>query len=339
MSKHSGLGRGLDSLLSSSESQYEDAMPEKRSAGEGAVEIPVSRIKSNPWQPRKTFDKEKLEELADSIKKHGIIQPLIVRKKGINYELVAGERRLRAAKLAKLDAVPVLIRQYDEAQMRELALVENIQRHDLNPLEEAKAIQELMRQYDYTQAQAAERVGRSRATVTNLLRMLHLPKELQILVAEEKVTAGQLRPVLALSKKEQQLQVGRAMLEHNWSARTVEAVVKALKEGKEMRVLEAKVQVKDRNENTETKEKKDGKSVGNRIRAEVSDVHYKQFEEDLINFLGTKVRIAAKNDHVGKIEIEYYSLEDLNRIYELLYNKKGIAVKDAGPWLNPKFTV
>ena len=198
MSKHSGLGRGLESLLSSSESQYETALP---SDNEGTIEVAVESIKPNPWQPRKTFDKEKLKELCDSIKKHGIIQPLIVRKKGLGYELVAGERRLRAAKLAKLDKVPVLVRDYDEKQMRELSLVDNIQRHDLNPLEEAKAIQELMKQCSYTQAQVAERVGRSRAAVANLLRMLNLPEELQAFVADETVTAGQMRPLLALTEK------------------------------------------------------------------------------------------------------------------------------------------
>ena len=139
MSKHSGLGRGLESLISSSEFQYEETLPEN-SRQKGAIEVAIGAVKPNPWQPRKAFDKDKLAELAGSIKKHGIIQPLIVRKKGINYELVAGERRLRAAKLAHLKKVPVLVREYDETQMRELALVENIQRHDLNPLEEAKAI-------------------------------------------------------------------------------------------------------------------------------------------------------------------------------------------------------
>ena len=239
MSKHSGLGRGLGSLLSSSESQYETAMPQQESTG--AVEVSVGSIRPNPYQPRKTFDKEKLKELSESIKKHGIIQPLIVRKKGLNYELVAGERRLRAAKLAKLQTVPVLVRDYDEKQMRELSLVENIQRHDLNPLEEAKAIQELMKQCDYTQAQAAERLGRSRAAVANLLRMLNLPEELQAMVADERVTAGQMRPLLALADREQQLKIGKALAEHGWSARTVEEVVKTIKEGKTLQVLDERV--------------------------------------------------------------------------------------------------
>ena len=302
MSKHSGLGRGLESLLSSSESQYETAIPKDP---EGAVEVPVESIRPNPYQPRKTFDKEKLKELSESIKKHGIIQPLIVRKKGLNYELVAGERRLRAAKLAKLQTVPVLVRDYDEKQMRELSLVENIQRHDLNPLEEAKAIQELMKQCSYTQAQAAERLGRSRAAVANLLRMLNLPEELQAMIADEKVTAGQMRPLSALTDREQQLKIGRALAENGWSARTVE-------------------EAKDKN--------------GKKKKSE-ADIHYKQFEENLIEALGTKVRIVSKNDNVGKIEIDYYSLDDLDRICELLQGKNDSSSIDTAPWLKTKFPV
>jgi ParB family chromosome partitioning protein len=331
MSKHSGLGRGLESLLSSSESQYETAMP---GDPEGAVEVPVESIRPNPYQPRKTFDKEKLKELSESIKKHGIIQPLIVRKKGLNYELVAGERRLRAARLAKLQTVPVLVRDYDEKQMRELSLVENIQRHDLNPLEEAKAIQELMKQCGYTQAQAAERLGRSRAAVANLLRMLNLPEELQAMIADEKVTAGQMRPLSALTDREQQLKIGKALAENGWSARTVEEVVKTIKEGKNLQVLNERVVILDKN----------GKPVNNKKRKKKTsgvspDIHYKQFEENLIEALGTKVRIVSKNDNVGKIEIDYYSLDDLDRICELLQGKNDSSSIDTAPWLKTKFPV
>ena len=338
MSKHSGLGRGLESLLSSSESQYETAMPQQDKAG--AVEVSVGSIRPNPYQPRKSFDKDKLKELSESIKKHGIIQPLIVRKKGLNYELVAGERRLRAAKLAKLQTVPVLVRDYDEKQMRELSLVENIQRHDLNPLEEAKAIQELMKQCDYTQAQAAERLGRSRAAVANLLRMLNLPEELQAMVAEERVTAGQVRPLLALADRVQQLKVGKALAEHGWSARTVEEVVKTIKEGKALQVLDERVVILDKNgkpvkETTSAKDKKNKKKKSG-INA---DIHYKQFEENLIEILGTKVRIVSKNDNVGKIEIDYYSLDDLDRICELLQGNKDNDSIDTAPWLKTKFPV
>ena len=335
MSKHSGLGRGLGSLLSSSESQYETAMPQQESTG--AVEVSVGSIRPNPYQPRKTFDKEKLKELSESIKKHGIIQPLIVRKKGLNYELVAGERRLRAAKLAKLQTVPVLVRDYDEKQMRELSLVENIQRHDLNPLEEAKAIQELMRQCDYTQAQVAERLGRSRAAVANLLRMLNLPEELQVMVAEEKVTAGQMRPLLALADRKQQLKVGKALAEHGWSARTVEEVVKTIKEGKALQVLNERVIILDKN-GKPVKETASAKDKKKKTGAN-TDIHYKQFEDNLIEILGTKVRIVSKNDNVGKIEIDYYSLDDLDRICELLQGNKEIENTDTAPWLKTKFPV
>ena len=335
MSKHSGLGRGLESLLSSSESQYETAIPKDP---EGAVEVPVESIRPNPYQPRKTFDKEKLKELSESIKKHGIIQPLIVRKKGLNYELVAGERRLRAAKLAKLQTVPVLIRDYDEKQMRELSLVENIQRHDLNPLEEAKAIQELMKQCSYTQAQAAERLGRSRAAVANLLRMLNLPEELQAMIADEKVTAGQMRPLSALTDREQQLKIGRALAENGWSARTVEEVVKTIKEGKNLEVLNERVVILDKN-GKPVKDPSSAKDKNGKKKKSEADIHYKQFEENLIEALGTKVRIVSKNDNVGKIEIDYYSLDDLDRICELLQGKNDSSSIDTAPWLKTKFPV
>ena len=335
MSKHSGLGRGLESLLSSSESQYETAIPKDP---EGAVEVPVESIRPNPYQPRKTFDKEKLKELSESIKKHGIIQPLIVRKKGLNYELVAGERRLRAAKLAKLQTVPVLVREYDEKQMRELSLVEHIQRHDLNPLEEAKAIQELMKQCSYTQAQAAERLGRSRAAVANLLRMLNLPEELQAMIADEKVTAGQMRPLSALTDREQQLKIGRALAENGWSARTVEEVVKTIKEGKNLEVLNERVVVLDKN-GKPVKDPSSAKDKNGKKKKSEADIHYKQFEENLIEALGTKVRIVSKNDNVGKIEIDYYSLDDLDRICELLQGKNESSSIDTAPWLKTKFPV
>ena len=335
MSKHSGLGRGLESLLSSSESQYETAIPKDP---EGAVKVPVESIRPNPYQPRKTFDKEKLKELSESIKKHGIIQPLIVRKKGLNYELVAGERRLRAAKLAKLQTVPVLVRDYDEKQMRELSLVENIQRHDLNPLEEAKAIQELMKQCSYTQAQAAERLGRSRAAVANLLRMLNLPEELQAMIADEKVTAGQMRPLSALTDREQQLKIGRALAENGWSARTVEEVVKTIKEGKNLEVLNERVVILDKN-GKPVKDPSSAKDKNGKKKKSEADIHYKQFEENLIEALGTKVRIVSKNDNVGKIEIDYYSLDDLDRICELLQGKNDSSSIDTAPWLKTKFPV
>ncbi len=224
--------------------------------------------------------------------------------------------------------------------MRELSLVENIQRHDLNPLEEAKAIQELMKQFDYTQAQAAERLGRSRAAVANLLRMLNLPEELQAMVAEERVTAGQMRPLLALADREQQLKVGRALAEHGWSARTVEEVVKTVKEGKKLQVLDERVVILDKNgkpvKDPSSEKEKKGKKKTSRVSG---DIHYRQFEESLIEALGTKVRIVSKNDNVGKIEIDYYSLDDLDRICDLLQGKNESENIDTAPWLKTKFPV
>ncbi len=341
MSKR-GLGKGLSDLLSSSSTQYEEALPDN-DGGKGAIEVPVGSITPNPWQPRKVFSKERLTELADSIREHGIIQPLIVRKKGLNYELVAGERRLRAAKQAKLKTVPVLVREYDEREMRELALVENIQRHDLNPIDEAKAIRDLMDSCGYTQDKVAKKLGRSRAAVANLLRMLNLPSDLQKLVAREKVTAGQMRPVLALTDKAQQKQVAEAVVENGWSARTVETVVKTLKDGGSLEVVDGKVALRevpvitpeipaapgeDPSGKQEDHKKKDDSGKDRRKDTPEPDVHYSRFEDALISYLGTKVRISRKNDNVGRIEIDFYSPEDLERICELL---RGQETKPAAP--------
>lgn len=359
MSKHNALGRGLGSLLSSSESQYEKALPENQGAQgrKEALEVEIGSVRPNPWQPRKAFDKEQLAELAASIREHGIIQPLIVRRRGLNYELVAGERRLRAARLAKLKTVPVLVRDYTEQQMQELALVENIQRRDLNPLEEAQAIKDLMKTMNYTQAQVADRIGRSRTAVANLLRMLNLPAPVRKMVSDGTVTAGQIRPVLALDTKEKQTALAEAIVQHGWSARTAEDVVKAVKEGTSLKVLEersdavfaeAAAAPADKG-NGKGEAGKDGKGKKARRkdqkgRAALADVHYKQFEDDLVGFLGTKVRIVPKNDNVGTIEIDYYSADDLDRLCELLQGRpragnKGGSGSAGVPWLRPKFNV
>ena len=216
--------------------------------------------------------------------------------------------------------------------------MENIQRHDLNPLEEAKAIQELMKQCSYTQAQAAERLGRSRAAVANLLRMLNLPEELQAMIADEKVTAGQMRPLSALTDREQQLKIGRALAENGWSARTVEEVVKTIKEGKNLEVLNERVVILDKN-GKPVKDPSSAKDKHGKKKKSEADIHYKQFEENLIEALGTKVRIVSKNDNVGKIEIDYYSLDDLDRICELLQGKNDSSSIDTAPWLKTKFPV
>ena len=318
--KHA-LGRGLNAIFGSSESQYaatnevETVTPATSS---GPEDLKVKDIKANPFQPRKVFDADKLEELVSSIKEHGIIQPLIARKKGTGYELVAGERRLRAAKAAGLATVPVIVKEYTDQEMMELALVENIQRHNLNPIEEAEGIQYLINSYALTQEAAAEKVGRSRAAVANILRLLHLPESIRKDVAEEKLTMGQVKPLLSLGDEEQQLQVAQDIKAGDWSARLVEEVVKALKEGRKVKVEEKHVEVLNE-ETAPVKPPKKPKTVPE------PDVHHKVFEDSLVAFLGTKVRVVPKNAKQGRIEIEYYSEDDLGRIYDLLQGQDSVA--------------
>lgn len=340
MSKR-GLGKGLGVLMSSVEAQYEGALPE--ASGEtGVQEVAVSRIKPNPWQPRQVFDKEKLDELAASIKAHGIIQPLIVRKKGLNFELVAGERRLRAAKKIKLTKVPVLIREYEEEEMGELALVENIQRHDLNPIEEAVAIKDLMERAQLTQAKAAERLGRSRTAIANSIRLLNLPDLLQNLVAEEKLTTGQVRPLLALQNEALQAEAGELILKQDRSARQAEDIVRFMKDG--LTLTEAVEQLDlllkgDKEEENEPEEiseeiqeeaeNTDEEEIPSEEETDTEeDVHIRAFANELIAYLGTKVRIAPKSKNKGKIEIDYYSLDDLDRICSLLQGENGNSEKN-----------
>ena len=218
MNKKGGLGKGLGAIFNDNTvAPVEEVQPHEKE-----IEIAVSDIVPNPQQPRKTFDAEKLEELAESIKEHGVIQPLIVRKNGRKYELVAGERRWRAAQSVKLKTVPVIVRDYDNAKMAEIALVENIQRHDLNSIEEAEGIKRLMSEFNFTQEQAAKKIGRSRTAVTNILRLLNLPQSVREAVSRETLTMGQVRPLLALEKTEEQEQLAQLIREPGLSARGVE---------------------------------------------------------------------------------------------------------------------
>jgi ParB family chromosome partitioning protein len=254
------------------------------------------------------FDKELLAELAASIKEHGIIQPLIVRKQDKHYELVAGERRLRAAQLVHLTEVPVLLRTYSNEQMMEIALVENIQRHNLNPIEEAEGLQQLMAACHLTQEQAAEKVGRSRVAVTNMLRLLHLPKSIQENVSRETLTMGQVKPLLTLDKEADQLRLAKATLENGWSSRYVEKIAQLIKSGKPFQYSQKLV-----TSLMEKKEPHKSQSAAPALSAE-----YQSVEDNLVSYLGTKVKLVPKNEEQGKIEITYTSVDDLNRIYELL---------------------
>ena len=297
-----GLGKGLGAIFTDNETiaPVEEVQPHEKE-----IEIAVSDIIPNPLQPRKTFDADKLAELTESIKEHGVIQPLIVRKNGVKYEIVAGERRWRAAKTAKLKTVPVIVREYDNAKMAEIALVENIQRHDLNAIEEAEGIKRLMNEFGFNQEQAAKKIGRSRTAVTNILRLLNLPASVREAVSRETLTMGQVRPLLSLENAQEQEKLARIIAEQGLSARAVEEIVKKIKNGEEITFENDAEQTKKVNGTRKNK------------KTEIS-IYCRDFQNRLIELLGTKVKIVPKNEKQGKIEIEYYSAEDLERIYELL---------------------
>jgi ParB family transcriptional regulator, chromosome partitioning protein len=275
-----GLGKGINALFSSMEIGKEEVVQE----------VKIKDLRPNPYQPRKTFAPEAIEELKQSILEHGILQPLIVRKSIKGYEILAGERRFRAAKEAKLETVPVVVREFNEQQMMELALLENLQREDLTPIEEANAYQQLMTQLNLTQEQLAKRLGKSRPHIANHLRLLTLPKSIQQLISEGKLSMGHGRTLLGLKKKEK-----------------MQAVVeKVLKEQLNVRQLELLVQQINQNVPRETSKSKKEK-----------DVFIRERESYLTEKFGTAVKI-KRNKKKGKIEIEFYSQDDLERILELL---------------------
>lgn len=276
-----GLGRGLDALIPGS----------SEGPGVGGSEIKIGLIDVNPHQPRTVFDEGSLTELSASIKKHGILQPLVVSPKDDHFELIAGERRLRAAKLAGLEMVPVIVRDAKEHQKIELALIENVHRSNLNPIDEALSYRKLIEEFNYTQEQAAENVGKSRATIANKIRLLSLPAEIKKALREEKITEGHARALLSIEDPKHQ----QAMFE------------KILSEGLNVREVEHKAR---------------NQEPGSRLQKNLSenDLVIKQLADDLKNFLGTKVDI-KKTSRGGKIEIEYFSAEELARIYQKI---KGI---------------
>lgn len=311
MSKKGGLGKGLGAIFGENTSPAVEKAQEPASA---AQELLIKNIAANPYQPRCNFDEEKLQELAASIKEFGVVQPVVVRKKGRSYELVAGERRLRAAGLAGLTKVPAIVKDYDDAKMMEIALIENIQRHDLNPIEEAQGLRRLMQEFKLTQEQTAEKVGRSRSAVTNILRLLNLPEQVQKQIINGVLTMGQAKQLLGLPKPEQMCEVAEAIIANGWSSRMTEEVVRKLKEGKKLKIVRELVE-----EEAKTKDNKEKKP---KREPTENDIFCHDFEQRLVEFLGTKVKVVPKLDEQGRqggtIYIEYYSAEDLERIYEVL---------------------
>ncbi len=278
------LGRGLQALMP--DAPRLDTPAERR--------VPISEIRPNPRQPRRLFDEQKITELADSVRDQGILQPLVVRKVADGYELILGERRFRAAQRAEMEHVPVIVKEASDAESLEMALVENIQREELTPIEEALAYRQLMEEFDLTQEQVARRVGKSRPTVTNLLRVLNLPDEIREAVDAGSLTAGHARALLALDAPAEQLRVGRRVMQRGLSVRETEALVARAGVGVE-------TDMPDR-----------GADKTARL-----DIFLKTLQDDLIRALGTKVSLVPRQ-RGGRIQIDYYSNEELEGLVKRL---------------------
>ncbi len=268
-----------------------EVRPDERA--DGVRMLKISEVEPNRDQPRKDFNEDALQELADSIRQYGVIQPIIVQKRDQYYEIIAGERRWRAARLAGLKEIPVLIREMTDKEILEVSLIENIQREDLNAVEEAQAYQRLLEEFSLTQDELAERVSKSRSTITNAIRLLKLDKEVLRMLAEEKISAGHARALLAIEDPELQRQTATRVFDENLSVRDTERLVKTLTGGKSSR-----------------KEKQE--------LSEAMKLVYHDMEERLKSVLGTKVVVHHTGKDKGKLEIDYYSNEELERIFHLL---------------------
>lgn len=297
--KRNGLGKGLDSLIPNRNEKTEkdntnnvnkSAEKEEKTAKTGEIMVKINQVEPNREQPRKDFDEDALMELADSIKQFGILQPLIVQKKKDYYEIIAGERRWRAAKLAGIKEVPIIVKEYTDQEIVEISLIENIQRENLNPIEEAMAYKRLLEEFSLKQDEVAERVSKSRTAVTNSMRLLKLSPRVQQMIVDDMITTGHARALLAIDDEEQQYILANKIFDEKLSVRETEKLVKALKNPKK-EVKKTKIE-----------------------RTFV----YDNIEEQMKNIIGTKVSVNPKANGKGKIEIEYYSEAELERIYDLI---------------------
>ncbi len=303
MKTNRGLGKGLSALFSETEEDYGkslfDEEPEKTSApaektGEGVVELDITSVYPNPNQPRKAFDQAALRELADSIVKHGVIQPIIVNKEPGGYMIIAGERRYRACKMANMDKIPAIVKNYSERQIKEISLIENLQREDLNPIEAAYAMRALMTDYGLSQEELADRIGKSRPAIANTLRLLNLMPEVIKMVESGELSAGHARTLLPVPDPDQQ-ELAREVIKNGFSVRDTERLVKEY-----FLPPEEKAKKKQRSE----------------LSAEL-----KELIGDMQRVFGTKVN-AIGNDNKGRIYIDYYTRDDLDRLSELLESLK-----------------
>lgn len=289
-----GLGKGLDSLIPSSKSTAkEKAVDFEKESKTGNAEtiVKITKIEPNREQPRKNFDEDALLELSESIKQFGLLQPILVQDRKDHYEIIAGERRWRAAKLAGLKEVPVIIRNYTEQEIVEIALIENIQREDLNPIEEALAYKRLLDEFNLKQDEVAERVSKSRTAVTNSIRLLKLCDEVQQMVVNDMISTGHARAIISVEDPEKQYLLAQRIFDEKLSVREVEKLIKDM--------------------NKPAKIKK--------VTDETLNLIYQELEENLKQKLSTKVSVVSKGSGTGKIEIEFYSNEDLERIVEAIH--------------------
>ncbi len=307
MSRKSGLGRGITSLIPTTPESGDDESAE--SVVSGYQMVPIEQVRPNPMQPRRSFDEETLVGLADSIRELGILQPLLVRPADDGFELIAGERRLRAAKRASLTSVPVVVRPVEDVASLEQALVENLHRQDLNPLEEAAAYQQLVDDFGYTQEQVAQRVGRSRAAVANLLRLFQLPPSVQKLVSENLVTAGHAKALLGHPDRAYQEALARRIVSESLSVRDVEQLVRERLDLEQELGAEVGAQTSD-----------ESASETDEDRPKLRPPGLLELEELLADRLDTKVSISMTTRR-GKVVIDFANLEDLERIYRTIISE------------------
>ncbi len=287
-----GLGKGLDSLIPDAvgEAKIKKEVNETSTDKGPETIVKITMVEPNREQPRKNFDEDALQELADSIKQFGLLQPILVQDRNDHYEIIAGERRWRAAKLAGLKEVPVIIRNYSEQEIVEISLIENIQREDLNPIEEAQAYKRLLTEFNLKQDEVAERVSKSRAAVTNSIRLLKLCDEVQQMVIDEMITTGHARALLAIDNPEEQYAIAQRIFDEKLSVRDVEKLMKSMSKP----------------------------SKPKKVSDKTMQAIYQDIEEKLKQKLSTKVTVTSKGDGAGKLEIEFYSHEDLDRLMDMM---------------------
>lgn len=297
MAAKKGLGKGLDSLIPSYGEEEQINIAKKTAKAEnkeGVVTVKINSVEPNKNQPRKAFNEDALAELADSIKQYGVIQPILVQKRNKYYEIIAGERRWRAAKLAGLKEVPVVIKDYSEQEIVEIALIENIQREDLNPIEEAQAYKRLLNEYNLNQDEVAERVSKSRSAVANSMRLLKLSEEVQNMLIDDLISSGHARTLLAIEDEKLQVEIAEKIMDEKLSVRETEKFVKNI---------------------TNPKKKKEKEEIENKFV-------YEDIENRIKEVMGTKVKVNHKASGKGKIEIEYYSDRELERLLDIFMSIK-----------------